>query len=276
MRAERQAAVQAVLEARHIPAGMELFAAGNESQLLTIRRWIDDSDCLMLLLGGRYGSLEPTTQTSYIELEYRYALQQSKPVFALVASKEALDAKLAASGEAVLESEHIEKLQAFKSDVLSRMCIMFSDTKDIQLGIFKTLSEFTVLHEFAGWISGKEVVNNKGLIDEMTSLREANQTLSDELQRLRSQVSPANNWVGDLSSRLKTEKLEGSEYNNVFNALIKNRAKFASGVGQYDGDDLYEELAPILDIYGLVYSDDSNVYWLTEKGRQFLTLCKLK
>ena len=42
MSAERQAAVEAILQAGHIPAGMELFAAGDESQLETIRRWIDD------------------------------------------------------------------------------------------------------------------------------------------------------------------------------------------------------------------------------------------
>ena len=29
---ERQAAVEAILDAGHIPAGMELFKAGNESQ----------------------------------------------------------------------------------------------------------------------------------------------------------------------------------------------------------------------------------------------------
>ena len=38
MRAERQAAVEAILEAGHIPAGMELFTAGDESQLETIKR----------------------------------------------------------------------------------------------------------------------------------------------------------------------------------------------------------------------------------------------
>ena len=33
---EHQAAVEAFLDAGHIPAGMELFKAGNESQLKTI------------------------------------------------------------------------------------------------------------------------------------------------------------------------------------------------------------------------------------------------
>ena len=32
---ERQAAVHAILDAGHIPTGMELFKAGNESQLKT-------------------------------------------------------------------------------------------------------------------------------------------------------------------------------------------------------------------------------------------------
>lgn len=43
---ERQAAVQAILTAGHIPAGMELFAAGDEAQMDVIKRWIDDIGCL--------------------------------------------------------------------------------------------------------------------------------------------------------------------------------------------------------------------------------------
>ena len=50
---ERQAAVSAILEAGHIPAGMELFAAGDQSQWETIKRWIEESDVFMLILGGR-------------------------------------------------------------------------------------------------------------------------------------------------------------------------------------------------------------------------------
>jgi hypothetical protein len=40
MKAERQAAVEAILTAGHIPAGMELFAAGDESQLEVIEQWV--------------------------------------------------------------------------------------------------------------------------------------------------------------------------------------------------------------------------------------------
>ena len=67
---ERQAAVEAVLDAGHIPAGMELFKAGNDTQLSTIKRWIDESDVYLLILGGRYGSIEEDSGKSYTHLEY--------------------------------------------------------------------------------------------------------------------------------------------------------------------------------------------------------------
>ncbi|MCB0521514.1 MAG: DUF4062 domain-containing protein [Saprospiraceae bacterium] len=41
---ERQVAVEAILQAGHIPAGMELFAAGDEEQWDVIKKWIKESD----------------------------------------------------------------------------------------------------------------------------------------------------------------------------------------------------------------------------------------
>lgn len=61
---ERQAAVSAILRAGHIPAGMELFTTGDKSQMKTIEKWLDESDVYMVILGGRYGSIEPTSGLS--------------------------------------------------------------------------------------------------------------------------------------------------------------------------------------------------------------------
>ena len=81
---ERQAAVEAILKSGNIPAGMELFTAGNESQLQVITRWIDESDIYLLILGGRYGTIEEISGQSYIELEYDYAVSQNKPFLVLL------------------------------------------------------------------------------------------------------------------------------------------------------------------------------------------------
>ncbi|MGV2068965.1 DUF4062 domain-containing protein [Agrobacterium sp. 22-226-1] len=78
LQTERQAAVQAILKAGHIPAGMELFTASDKSQWEIIKRWIDESDVYMLILGGRYGSVDKETGVSYTEMEYDYAVTQKK------------------------------------------------------------------------------------------------------------------------------------------------------------------------------------------------------
>ena len=77
---ERQGAVEAILQSGHIPAGMELFSAANQEQMDVIRDWIRNSDALMLLLGGRYGSIEPSSGKSYVHLEYEFALSENKPI----------------------------------------------------------------------------------------------------------------------------------------------------------------------------------------------------
>ena len=53
---ERQKMVEAILDAGHIPAGMEIFG-GAGTVIGAIKRWIDESDIYFLLLGGMYGSI---------------------------------------------------------------------------------------------------------------------------------------------------------------------------------------------------------------------------
>lgn len=91
---ERQAAVGAILKSGHIPAGMELFTARDKSQWEIIKRWIDESDVYMLILGGRYGSVELESGVSYTELEYNYASEIGKPLFAVVIEEKALDIRV--------------------------------------------------------------------------------------------------------------------------------------------------------------------------------------
>ena len=101
---ERQAAVQAILDAGHIPAGMELFKAG-KSQMKTIQKWIDESDVYMLILGGRYGSIEEESGLSYTELEYRYAISKNIPIIVILLTDGFLHIKAASSkGNQIFEN----------------------------------------------------------------------------------------------------------------------------------------------------------------------------
>lgn len=68
----------------HIPAGMELFQASNENQWNLIKEVIDMCNYYIVIIGGRYGSIHPENQVSYTEKEYRYALEQNKPILGFI------------------------------------------------------------------------------------------------------------------------------------------------------------------------------------------------
>lgn len=180
LKEERQAAVEAILKSGNIPAGMELFTAGDKSQLDTITRWIDDSDVYMLILGGRYGSIEPTTGNSYTEVEYDYAKSNNKPLFAVVISEKFLDEKIKKEGKSVMETDFPQKYTQFKEKVLKNISEFYDSTKDIKLAVHETLSDFKERYNFIGWIPGD--IENK--IDE---LNKENEDLRREIQDLKKQ-----------------------------------------------------------------------------------------
>lgn len=158
LKEERQAAVEAILDAGHIPAGMELFKAGNESQLKTIYKWIDESDVYMLILGGRYGSVESKSGESYTQLEYEYALSKGIPVFAVVLSDSFLTTKINQLGLSdVTEQKAPDKYQTFKSIVMSKIIREVDDCKDIKIAIHSTLNEFYNNYNLGGWIRINDV-----------------------------------------------------------------------------------------------------------------------
>lgn len=181
---ERQAAVSAILKAGHIPAGMELFTSGDESQMETIKRWIDESDVFMLILGGRYGSIEPNSSLSYTELEYDYAVKSGTPFFAVVIEESALEQKVKKQGSSVIETENSEKLKAFRKKVLSRTSAFFKDVQDIRLAVYETISDFLVRHDFTGWVSGNEIPDIQSFTDQINKLRDENKQLSEDKNAL--------------------------------------------------------------------------------------------
>jgi hypothetical protein len=185
LKEERQAAVEAILKAGHIPAGMELFTAGDKSQMATIERWIDESDVFMLILGGRYGSIEPATGLSYVELEYDYAAAQGKPTYSVVITEPALEEKVKGGGTAYIEKDNPKTLTLFRQKVLKNISSFFSDTKDIKLCVYESMSDYGTNPDLKGWIAADEVQEPKALQEEINKLREENRALTEQIDKLR-------------------------------------------------------------------------------------------
>jgi uncharacterized protein YjbI with pentapeptide repeats len=213
LREERQAAVEAILMAGHIPAGMELFTAGDQSQMDVIRRWIDESDVFLLILGGRYGSIEPTSQKSYIHLEYEYALEKNKPSFAVVIQEGYLEEKARKSGgniDHVMERVNYQKWKELRDLVsMTRIVKFWNDPRDIQLAIHGAMKEFSDRSDVIGWIPANEAVNTGPALEEIARLTKENTELRQKLSGLSTtatsqreeQYRSALNW--DSTTRLR-------------------------------------------------------------------------
>lgn len=208
---ERQAAVEAILQAGHIPAGMELFTSSNQSQWDIIKRWIDESDIYMLILGGRYGSIETKSGKSYTHLEYEYALSIKKPLFVIVIKDEALNQKTVAQ----VENQNPEKLKKFKKKVLSSMCEFFIDIKDIQLAVHKCLGKIIQDNELIGWVRGNQ--QNEGLAVELVRLNEENRKLREENEEFkRNQNVRMPKLTVEINQNQEEIRLNFEDYENLY------------------------------------------------------------
>lgn len=214
---ERQAAVEAILDAGHIPAGMELFKAGNESQLKTIYKWIDESDVYMLILGGRYGSIETKSDKSYTQLEYEYALSKNIPVFSLVLSESFLTNKINSPNlglSNVMEQKAPDKYQFFKSLVMSKIIREVDDCKDIKIQVHATLNEFINTYDLIGWIRNTKENDTIQLLRDNTNLLKENNTLNKQIQKLEAQLNAkskeqfGNYTFDELAKLLKNKKFK--------------------------------------------------------------------
>ena len=297
LKEERQAAVEAILKSGNIPAGMELFTAGDKSQLETITRWIDDSDIYMLILGGRYGSIEPTTGNSYTEVEYDYAKSNNKPLFAVVISDKYLDEKVKKDGLLVNENDNPQKYKAFKNKVLSNMSVFYDSPKDIKLAVHETLADFKDRYEFSGWVPGE--MENK-----LEEMKEENESLRKELQQLKAnkdqkisskkeqlneqeQDQEFEKIYSDFESKYLDYQIGGEQLKSNINYFISNYyTSMITGIYNRFGmpelvSVLFFSVMPYLNLFELaeiepVPKASYRRFYLTNKGKKYAVYLKKK
>jgi hypothetical protein len=211
MKDERQVAVEAILDAGHIPAGMELFAASDRSQMEVIRAWIDRSDIFMLILGGRYGSIDPESGKSYIQLEYEHAVATEKPFFALCLTDDAINNKVKALGTDAIERDDTKKLNDFRTVVKSKMCSEIRDARDIHRYVQKSIKDLASSRELEGWVRASRVQDAQSMTDRFQKLEMASAVLSDTNVRLRDELASALRRREELLVRVAAAEAEAAK-----------------------------------------------------------------
>ena len=81
---ERKKVMEALLQMNCFPVGMEYFNASDDSQWEVIKSLIRECDYYVLIVAGRYGSIEEESGKSYTQKEFEYAIEQGVPVISFV------------------------------------------------------------------------------------------------------------------------------------------------------------------------------------------------
>lgn len=150
---ERREVMQALLEMDCLPAGMELFPAGNTDQWSLIKGVIDQSDYYLVILGGRYGSMTEEG-ISFTEMEYDYAIEQGIPVMGFVHA----DADEIAVGKTDKSEAAAEKLTKFRAKVQTRMTKDWKNAEDLGSKVTRGLIHLIKNNPRPGWVRGDQAM----------------------------------------------------------------------------------------------------------------------
>lgn len=239
---ERQIVVEGVLNAGHIPAGMESFKAGS-SQEDTIKDWIKASDIYVLVLGPRYGSLNKD-MVSYTQWEYNLAKEYQKPMFAIVLSNDYIN-KMVQNGRILpteLETSKAEYI-AFKEEVMETLVVQIDHPAEIRGGISDSIRDIERKRpeDLEGWIKGS-------YLNELEELRKENKELSSDLMNRQSEVigmqkkaKPVkDDYIGEFSFDAIREVLEASviteeQFDDAIRELETKKNEYFSSDTEYDG-----------------------------------------
>jgi hypothetical protein len=149
-----------------MPAGMELFPAADDTAWQLIKDVIDGSDYYVLIVGGRYGSLDETG-LGYTEKEYDYAVSSKKPIIPLLHE----NPDNLPRGKTETEQVTWEKLKAFRSRIEKyHTCVYWKNAEDLKAKVIIGLTSAMKRRPAIGWIRADQVPSDATLA-ELLALR---------------------------------------------------------------------------------------------------------
>ncbi len=180
---ERVKVMQTIVNFDCFPAGMEMFPAMDEEIFQYIKRVIDDSDYYLLIIGGRYGSVDENG-VSWTEKEYDYAVSRGIPVIAF----DHRDLTKLPISKTDPDDKKRKKLFAFKQKVANgRLIRKWSNADDLVLAVATSLKRVLELQPRIGWVRADSLVNDDSQKEIERLVRDISK-YQNEIKRLESSV----------------------------------------------------------------------------------------
>ena len=235
LKTERQAAISCLLDMNCIPVGMEQFPASSLSQWEYIKKMVDMSDYYLLIVAGKYGSIDPEENISYTEKEYRYAVNKGMPVLAFL--HENID-QLPFNKVGSTDEER-DRVKRFHNDVKNagRLVDFYSDTKDLKYKIAMAMPKIINDVPMPGWVRADqaekaiEAMGESGGFKELQKQLEAIQnTILNKVEQTRIQWVPiSNDEIDAMFDELDKEEIKIPVLSKEAIMLLSEAVKDAAG-----------------------------------------------
>lgn len=199
LREQRDQVIRALLEMGHIPVGMEMFSAADETQWKIIARQIEECDYYVVIIAHRYGSL--AGEISYTEKEYDYADSVGVPVIGFVIDETASWPNNLRD----LDEKKQTALRNFKNKIQSRMVSFWDNKEDLYGKVAIALMKLFQTNPRPGWARASAVINPE-LTNELSRLSSENASLRDRLRH----------------DQRQEEEYEVREAESIIQILLKN------------------------------------------------------
>lgn len=169
---ERKKVMEALLQMNCFPVGMEYFNASDDSQWEVIKSLIKECDYYVLIVAGRYGSIEEESGKSYTQKEYEYAVEQGVPVISFVHKHP----ELLPAAKNEQEKLKREKLENFKDSIKKKLCKFWDNADGLSSQVVLSLTSLIKSHPRTGWIKADEISSAEAN-KEILALRKENDEL---------------------------------------------------------------------------------------------------
>lgn len=234
---ERQEVIQALLELDCIPVGMELFPAADDDQWTLIKRLIDDCDYYILIVGGRYGSMNKEG-LSYTQMEYEYALSKQVPIISFLHR----NPENIPVGKTEKDPALIKKLSEFKELAQKKMCRYWENAIDLGSQVSRSLVKLIKDKPRDGWVKAS-LLPSEDTTKEILSLK-------SEIDLLKLELEKSRNAAPEGTENL-SQGNDNTEISYSFNAYgktwnIEPRNQYYSDKLKTSWNDIFAAISPLM------------------------------
>lgn len=175
---ERKAVIEALLQMNCFPVGMEYFNAADDSQWDVITSLIDECDYYVLIVAGRYGSVEESTGKSYTQKEYEYAVKKGVPTISFIYK----DINLLPNGKVENEPDSLKKLEDFKKEISKKLWQSWDNKDSLASAVVLSLNKLIKSRPRTGWV--RYVSLSAEANKQILALKEENEALKAKLKQV--------------------------------------------------------------------------------------------